>query len=141
MLPPSQPDDVRQAATTLFLSGLQGLLAGDAERWVNMWAEDGTMEFPFAPEGLPRRLENKAAIRAHMRSLSGTLAFTRFSEPVIHQTLEPTVMLVEFSCEGRAVATGKPYHQDYVAVITTRDGLIQNYRDYWNPLVVQAALR
>ena len=31
-------------------------------------------------------------------------------------------------------ATGAPYEQSYVSVLTVRDGLIVRYRDYWNPL-------
>jgi uncharacterized protein len=35
------------------------------------------------------------------------------------------------------VATGRPYRFSYIAVITTRDGEIVSYRDYWNSLYVQ----
>lgn len=29
--------------------------------------------------------------------------------------------------------TGAPYRMTYIAVITTRNGEIQSYRDYWSP--------
>jgi ketosteroid isomerase-like protein len=38
------------------------------------------------------------------------------------------------------VATGAPYNQLYISVVTLRDGRIAHYRDYWNPLVVLTAL-
>ncbi len=37
-------------------------------------------------------------------------------------------------------STGKPYLQNYISVIETKDGKIVHYKDYWNPLVVLAAL-
>ncbi len=38
------------------------------------------------------------------------------------------------------VATGHRYEQNYVVVITTKDGKIVNYRDYWNPIATQPRL-
>jgi ketosteroid isomerase-like protein len=49
-------------------------------------------------------------------------------------------VIFEFSCSGEGVATGAPYNQLYVSVVTLRDGRIAHYRDYWNPLVVLTAL-
>lgn len=124
----------------MFLAALEGLVKKDVEPWVEMWAEDGSIEFPYAPPGYPERIDGKAAIREYMRAFPNNLSIERFHPPVFHPTLNPSVMLVEFSCEGHAVATGRPYNQRYVGVITTRDGRIVNYKDYWNPLVAQQAL-
>lgn len=55
----------------------------------------------------------------------------------VHRTEDPATVVAEFSAEGRAVRTGAPYRMDYIAVVTVRDGLIAEYRDYWSP--VQAA--
>lgn len=132
-------DAVRETGRELVLKGLRALLAGDVETWMSLWADEGCMEFPYAPPGMIQRLEGKAAIGAYMRDFPQKLRVTRFSEPTIHQTLEPTVMIVEVACEGTAVSTGRPYPQRYVSVIETRDGRIVNYRDYWNPLVLLQA--
>jgi len=50
------------------------------------------------------------------------------------------VVILEFDGSGRALATGRAYEQRYISVITLRAGYIQHHRDYWNPLVVTAAL-
>ena len=57
---------------------------------------------------------------------------------MIHPT--PDGFVLETSCEGVATHTGKPYNQQYISVITLRDGHIVHYRDYWNPLVVLEAM-
>ncbi|MGK9462983.1 nuclear transport factor 2 family protein [Streptomyces sp. G6] len=37
------------------------------------------------------------------------------------------------------MATDTPYQLDYITVLTTHQGLITRYRDYWNPLAAAAA--
>ncbi|MHA6617871.1 hypothetical protein [Pseudonocardia sp. DLS-67] len=37
---------------------LELLLAHDMAGFAGLWAADGTMEFPFAPDGYPRRLDD-----------------------------------------------------------------------------------
>ncbi|TYC52976.1 hypothetical protein FMN50_15435 [Rhodobacterales bacterium] len=49
-------------------------------------------------------------------------------------------VVFEFSCQGQGIETGKPYDQDYISVVTLRDGRVCHYRDYWNPLVALHAL-
>lgn len=130
----------RAAAEQMFRAGFAALLRQDVDGFADMWAEEGSIDFPYAPPGLPERLEGKAAIREHVRSLIQVLRFERLSEPVFHPTLDPTTLIVEFSCEGHAVSTGRPYPQRYISVIELREGRIFKYRDYWNPLVVQRAM-
>ena len=130
--------EARAAAEHLFRSGFAALLHQDVEGFVDMWAEDGSIEFPYTLPGLPERLEGRAAIREHVRSLPVRLEW--LSEPVFHPTLDPATLIVEFSCQGHAVSTGKPYPQRYISVIELKEGRIFKYRDYWNPLVVQRAM-
>jgi uncharacterized protein len=44
------------------------------------------------------------------------------------------VAIIEMTMPGTVTATGAPYEQSYVVVLTVRDGLIARYRDCWNPL-------
>ena len=60
-----------------------------------------------------------------------------FPKQVVHQSTDPDVVIAEFEAEGVVVATGEPYRAAYIVVVTTRDGEIVSYRDYWNPLMVQ----
>ena len=133
-------DALRAEIEARLRAGLDSLLTGDVETWVGMWAEEGGMEFPFAPPGFPQRLVGREAVRAHMRAFPQTLHLTRLSAPVLYPTLDPQVLIVEFSCGGRAVATGRPYNQRYIAVLEYgEDGRLLNYRDYWNPWVLLEA--
>jgi len=120
----------------LFRHSLRLLLDKDIPAWVGLWAEGGTMEFPFAPEGWPARLEGKQAIAAYMRDYPDHIDLHEFPDLRIHQTVDPETIVVEMRGVGRLVETGNPFDMTYIAVVTIQEGRITSYRDYWNPLVV-----
>ncbi|MFJ9928950.1 nuclear transport factor 2 family protein [Streptomyces misionensis] len=120
----------------LYRHGLRLLLDKDIPAWVGLWAEDGLMEFPFAPEGWPRRLAGKEAVAAYMRHYPDHIDLRDFTDLRIHETTDPETIVAEMRGVGRLVETGAPYDMTYIAVVTVRDGRITNYRDYWNPLAV-----
>ncbi|SDL28968.1 Ketosteroid isomerase-related protein [Lentzea albidocapillata subsp. violacea] len=116
---------------------LQLLLDKDMIGFAGLWAEDGVAEFPFAPPGWPARLEGRAAVEDYVRDYPKMLDIQGFPKQVVHRSTDPDVLIAEFDAEGVVVATGKPYRASYIVVITTRDGEIAHYRDYWNPLLAQ----
>lgn len=130
MSAPTSPAD-------LYRHSLRLLLAKDMPAWVALWAEDGLMEFPFAPDGWPQRLEGKEAVAAYMRHYPDHIDLHDFPAVQIHETNDPDTIVVEMRGVGRVVATDAPLDMTYIAVVTVRAGLITTYRDYWNPLAVQ----
>lgn len=124
------------------LSDLLHAALGDrlapADTLLGLFADDVIFEFPFAPEGLPTRLDGVAALTAHLQKLSPLLTFGHMMLEDVHHSGETVIF--EFSCSGQGVHTGAPYDQNYISVVTLREGRIARYRDYWNPLAVLTAL-
>jgi ketosteroid isomerase-like protein len=116
------------------------LLRPDAGSFLEMFAEDGVMEFPYAPPGGVTRLDGRAALASYLQGFPEILQIDRMTKPVVHRTMNPEVVILEFGCVGRGVRTGEPYDQRYISVITLREGLIVHYSDYWNPLVALRAV-
>lgn len=112
---------------------LELLLAHDMAAFAGLWAEDGVLEFPFAAPGYPTRVEGRGAIAEYMRGYPDILQITEIPHRLIHQSVDPDVVIVEFEATGTVVATRAPYRMSYVAVITLRDNEIALYRDYWSP--------
>ena len=48
--------------------------------------------------------------------------------------------MLEYSSEGRVVATGQPYGNRYISVVVIKDRKVTEWRDYLDPLRVFAAL-
>lgn len=130
-----------QSFSSMLRQALGDRIDADAATFVEMMAEHGVMEFPYAPAGLPTRLEGKAAIAAHLAAVGEMIAFDRMGAAVVHPSTDPNVVVIEFEGFGRGVTTGEPYDQRYVSVVRTAEGRIVHYRDYWNPLVVLRATR
>ncbi|MFF7186403.1 nuclear transport factor 2 family protein [Streptomyces sp. NPDC008222] len=125
------------APAELYRHGLRLLLDKNIGDWIGLWAEDGVMEFPFAPAGWPRRLAGREAVAAYMRHYPDHIDPHDFPDLRIHETTDPGTIVVEMRGVGRLVQTGAPFDMSYIAVVTVRDGRIAAYRDYWNPLAVQ----
>jgi ketosteroid isomerase-like protein len=114
------------------------LLAKDMSGFADLWAIDGTMEFPFAPPGWPTRLEGREAVREYLRGYPDVYDVKGVLEQTVHETTDPEVIIAEFEVEGVVLRTRESYRRRYISVITVRDGQITGYRDYWAPLDLTA---
>lgn len=114
---------------------LASLLKGDVGAWLACWHEEGVLEFPFSPPGYPRLVEGKQAIADYMSGFPDKIQIDRFDVVELHENAMGDVGVVEFTCTGAVVATGRHYNQHYVAILKTRDGKLSLYKDFWNPLV------
>ncbi|ATE53002.1 MULTISPECIES: nuclear transport factor 2 family protein [Actinosynnema] len=115
------------------------LLAKDMDAVADLWAVDGTAEFPFAEAGSPTRLEGREQVRAYLAGYPDLVDVAEIPELVVHRTADPSTAVVEFTAVGRTTATGAPYRLDYVSIVTVVDGLFTAYRDYWSPVAAARA--
>lgn len=119
---------------------LELLLAHDMAGYAGLLAVDGVLEFPFAPPGYPQRLEGRDAVTEYLRDYTDHVDVRAVASRTVHQTVDPEVVVVEFTVDGTAVRTGRAYQLRYISVITVRGGEIVDYRDYWNPLAAAEAM-
>jgi uncharacterized protein len=122
----------------LLAKALDLLLSKDMSGFADLWASDGTMEFPFAPPGWPTRLDGREAVREYLRGYTDVYDIKDVTEQTVHETADPEVIIVELRVEGVLVRTGEPYQNRYISVLTVRAGQIAGYRDYWSPLGLTA---
>jgi uncharacterized protein len=123
-----------------FWRALDLLLAEDMDGFADLWAEDGTMEFPFAAAGAPTRLEGREAVRQYMADYPQMARIKEYPYVTVHQTPDPETIVSELGARGIAACTGEPYEMRYVQVITVRQGRIVSFRDYWSPVMVARAM-
>jgi hypothetical protein len=109
------------------------------DAWIDLWADDGVLEFPFAPPGRRPRYIGKPDILAYMTSVAermgGRVKVEGMEYFQVHPMLGPTTVCVEMGVKGRVVETDAPYHQKYISIVETKGGKISLYREYWNPIV------
>jgi ketosteroid isomerase-like protein len=105
------------------------------EEWIELWADDGVLEFPFAPAGRRGRYVGKTDILAYMKPLAGRMAGIELDYFRVHPMLDPATSCLEMGVKGRIQGTGAPYHQKYISIVATKGGKVALYREYWNPIV------
>lgn len=127
------PGEVFTAATTAFSRG-------DIDGWLARAHDDIAVEFPYAPPGRPARVEGKQAVGDYLRAVPAQIDFEEITNLEVHQSVDPATAVIEWAATGRIKATGMPYEMSYVVILTLVDGLMKEYRDYWNPLVLAETL-
>jgi ketosteroid isomerase-like protein len=120
--------------TEVFQQILVDVEAGDVRALLGRCREDVVFEFPFAPDGRPKRVEGQQAVGAYLDAIGSGAVLDQLTNLEMHQTVDPDVAVIEFSVTGRVRDTDAPFERSYVVVLTVRDGLVARYRDYWNPL-------
>lgn len=108
---------------------------GNWDQWIDLWAEDAVLEFPFSPPGRQRAYTGKAQILAYMKAAACRVGVDGTTALNLIPAQDPNVAVVELSTRGRAIPTGRPFNQSYVIVFETKEGKLWRYREYWNPLV------
>ncbi|MCK9861806.1 nuclear transport factor 2 family protein [Paenibacillus sp. ATY16] len=127
-------ETIREQAQETFRNHLKHLSGGNIEAWVDLWQEDGVLEFPYGPAGFPDRKQGKAELFEYMQNFPKHFE-VEFTDLVFHPAQDPELTIAEFKSAGKHRETGNPYNQTYISVVRTKDGLIESYRDFWNPLV------
>jgi ketosteroid isomerase-like protein len=120
-----------------FTAALDALRAGDVDGLMRMYEDDAVHEFPFAPEGAPRRLTGKSAIADYMKNLPARVEYDYFDDVRAREVGDE--LIVEATGHGRRPGSGAPFRMQYVWFITHKDGRVSRFRDYMNPLLLRPA--
>ena len=105
----------------------------DMSAWIDCFASDGVVEWPFRLKGVPGRLEGRAAIRAAVepvweRAKKTNRRITGHEHVVFHETSDPEVAIVEFDIVGET-ARG-PFRQPAVYLLRVRGGQVLLLREF-----------
>jgi uncharacterized protein len=127
-------------AAQLLKRSLDTFLAKDMKGWADLCDENVLVEFPFAPDAASRRIVGRDAIYEYLRNYPNVIDVETTPSLSIIETSDPNIAIVEWSVSGRVISNGNPYEMSYATFVTFRNGLIVNYREYWNPMTFMAAM-
>lgn len=130
----------RKPATQLLRNSLDTFLSKDMKAWSELCAEDVVAEFPFAPEGTQAKFEGREALYAYLKDYPSFIDVKSIPTLKIIGTDDENVAIAEWSASGVVIGNGNPYEMSYATFVTFKDGLIVNYREYWNPQAFMKAM-
>src|SRR6202008_4122692 len=96
--------------------GLDGL-AGPGH-FFDLLADDAVFEYVITVPGYPRRVQGRDAVADLYRPYGTMLVLDGCALIGVHRDAMTGVVVLEYSSQGRAVATGNPYANRYISVIT-----------------------
>jgi uncharacterized protein len=127
-------------AAQLLKHALDRFLAKDIEGWADLCDENIVVEFPFAPDAASRRIVGRDGIYEYLRNYPNVIDLKTTPTMMIHDTSDPNMAIAEWSASGQVISSGRPYEMSYATFVTFHNGLIVNYREYWNPMAFMAAM-
>ena len=95
---------------------------------------------PQSFERSPRHIVGRADLIELYRGYGSTFFLDRCYDLRVHHSPSTSTVVLEYSSEGRVVATGQPYGNRYISVVVIKDRRVAEWRDYLDPLRVFAAL-
>ena len=116
-------------AVALFEKRRQAWLREDVDAYLALWADDMTFQSPVHPEPLGR-----AAFADLIRQ---SAAFSRLLHfDFDHIAVHGPMVLAEWTIAIERRDSGQRVEWRGMSVAQIRDGLIVEWREYWNPLAV-----
>src|SRR5579862_8169324 len=132
--------NIDETAVELIRKSIDTFLAKDMKGWSELCDEKVVAEFPFAPEGSPARIEGRTALYEYLRNYPNFIDVRKIPTLRIYSTDDPNVGIPEWSVSGTVIGNGNPYEMGYATFVTIQNGLIVNYREYWNPIAFLKAM-
>jgi len=127
-------------AVQLLRHSLDTFLAKDIKGWAELCDVNVVVEFPFAPDEASRRMVGRAAIYEYLKDYPSVIDLRKTDTMSIYATDDPNRAIAEWSVSGQVISNGNPYEMSYATFVTFKNGLIVNYREYWNPIAFLAAM-
>jgi uncharacterized protein len=120
------------------LVGLSGLV--DGKHYFDTFADDAVYESRYNFPGWPQTIRGRANLMAAFSGYGNNIQLHRGDGLVVHPARDARVVILEYEVHGKVLATGAPYDNRFVSIITIQDRKIVHWRDYMDSLAAWTAL-
>jgi ketosteroid isomerase-like protein len=118
--------------------GLDGI--ADGGHFFDLLAEDVVIDYIITTPDYPRHVEGRTTVAELYRPYGGIIVLHRCYDLAVHHDTKTGVVVLEYASEGRVVASGAPYTNRYISVLTISGRKVTHWRDYLDPVAVFNAL-
>ena len=103
------------------------------DQWGDLWADGARIMIPYPPDGFASEIVGKDEIVAGFRQLFANFETYAYVVTAFYKTVNPDVIIVEWSVTAKIKSTGESYDGDNITVFRFADGRIVEYHYYFNP--------
>jgi uncharacterized protein len=112
----------------------------DGEHYFDALADDVLFEFRYEFPGWPRVTRGRESVISLYAGYGGNIQLERGDSLNVHPTENNGVVTLEYEVHGKILATGMPYDNRFVSIVTIENRKIVRWRDYMDSLAAWAAL-
>jgi uncharacterized protein len=120
------------------LEGLSGFV--DGKHYFDTFADDALYESRYNFPGWPQTILGRANLMAAFAGYGNNIRLHRGDGLVVHPAKDSRVVILEYEVHGKILATGAPYDNRFISVITIEHRKIVRWRDYMDSLAAWMAL-
>jgi ketosteroid isomerase-like protein len=124
--------------TDLVRKGLGDLVDGD--HFFDTIAENALFEFLYDFPGWPREIRGRANLMDAYSGYGDNIKLRNADHLVAHQCQGNRIVILEYEVHGKILATGGPYDNRFVTIISIEQRKIVRWRDYMDSLAAWKAL-
>jgi uncharacterized protein len=128
------------AGTTLVRTYIDAVSALDVDGIVATLHADVVMHIPYAPEGIPKVVEGRDAVREWFTAVPNLMAPLNYTGHDIVALTREGEYVARYSGSTTVLPTGIPYGTDYVALFTVQDGLLISTTEYFDAVALVKGL-
>jgi uncharacterized protein len=120
------------------MNGLRGLV--DGKHYFDTFAEDAIFESRYHFPGWPVTIRGRVNLIAALSGYGKTIKLHSGDRLVVHRSQDTRVVILEYEVHGRILASGAPYDNRLISVVTIENRKIVHWRDYMDSLAAWTAL-
>ena len=120
------------------MEGLRGLV--DGKHYFDTFAEDAVYESRYHFPGWPVTIRGRANLMASLAGYGKTIKLHSGDALVVHRSQDSRVVILEYEVHGKILASGTPYDNRLISVVTIENRKIAHWTDYMDSLAAWTAL-
>ena len=118
--------------------GLSGFVDGD--HYFDTIADDALFEFRYNFPGFPQTVSGRTNLMTLYSGYGKNIMLHGGDALVVHPSKDGRVVILEYEVHGKILATGGPYDNRFVSIVTIENRRIVRWRDYMDSLAAWMAL-
>src|SRR6202046_5511642 len=120
------------------LKGLSGLV--DGKHYFDAFADDAIFESRYHFPGWPVTIRGRANLMASLSGYGKTIKLHSGDGLVVHRSQDSRIVILEYEVHGKILASGTPYDNRRISVVTIENRKIAHWTDYMDSLAAWTAL-
>lgn len=113
---------------------LEALAISDADAIAEMWTDDAILEFPFAPEGFPEKVDGGPAIEKYFRDALEVVKPIAYPNQVVTPLADADACVIEFDSQLTVGDDPTVQENSYITIVRVRDGKIVLFKEHYDSL-------